>query len=113
LAGAGMVTGFSRLVTSRRLSALPSTSRRNATPAAPFVAICGVVLLALVFLTWQQTAIYHNIVTLYTATLAKNPGCWMAHYNLATAQNDQGKTDEPIPLYRQVIDLRPSYAEAH
>src|SRR5262245_30613115 len=113
LAGAGIVTGCSRLVTSRRLSALPSTSRRKATPAAPFVAICGVVLLALVFLTWQQTAIYHNLVTLYTATLAKNPGCWMAHYNLGIALNDQGDTDGATAHYRQAIELRPSYAEAH
>jgi len=113
LAGAGVVTGCSRLAASRRLSALPSTSRRTATPAAPFVGICGVLLLALVFLTWQQTAVYHNLVTLYTATLAKNPGCWMAHYNLGIALKDRGDIDTAIAHYRQAIELRPSYAEAH
>jgi tetratricopeptide (TPR) repeat protein len=113
LAGAGIVTGCSRLAVSRRLSALPSTSRCSAPPTAPFVGICGVLLLALVFLTWRQTAVYHNLVTLYTATLAKNPSCWMAHYNLGIALNDLGNTDGAIAHYRQAIELRPSYAEAH
>ena len=76
-------------------------------------AICGVLLLLLAVLTWRQTAVYHNLVTLYKATLTKNPGCWMAHYNLGIALNDQGDTDGAIAHYRQAIELRPSYAEAH
>ena len=57
LAGAGIVTGCSRLAASRRLSALPSTSRQRsrsgeadrAVVTTPLVGICGVVLLSLVF----------------------------------------------------------------
>jgi protein O-mannosyl-transferase len=119
LAGAGIVTGCSRFAASRRLSALPSTSRHpprrasSALATTPLVGICGVLLLLLVFLTWRQTAVYHNLVTLYTATLAKNPGCWMAHYNLGIALNDQGDTNGAIAHYRQAIELRPSYGEAH
>ena len=113
LAGAGIVTGCNRLAASRRLSALPSTWWRSATCMTPFAGICGVVLLALVFLTWRQTAVYHNVVTLYTATLTKNPGCWMAHYNLGITLNDQGDADRAIAHYRQAVELRPSYAEAH
>jgi tetratricopeptide (TPR) repeat protein len=113
LAGAGIVAGCNRLAASRRLSALPSTARRIVTPTTPFVGICGVLLLALVFLTWRQTAVYHNLVTLYTATLTKNPGCWMAHYNLGIALNEQGDADSAIAHYRRAVELRPSYAEAH
>ena len=102
LAGAGIVTGCNRLVAPRRL--MPST---------PLVAICAVVFLSLIFLTWRQTAIYHNLVTLYTATLTKNPGCWMAHYNLGIVLNGQGDADKAIVHYRQAVELRPSYAEAH
>ena len=76
-------------------------------------AICGALLLSLVFLTWRQTAIYRDLVTLYTSILTKNPGCWMAHYNLGIALNDRGKADEAIAHYQQAIQLRPSYAEAH
>ena len=119
LAGAGIVTGCSRFAASRRLSALPSTSRHpprrasSALATTPLVGICGVLLLVLVFLTWRQTAVYHNLVTLYTATLTKNPGCWMAHYNLGIALNDQGDTNGAIAHYRQAVELRPSYGEAH
>src|SRR5438034_3640116 len=77
------------------------------------VALCGMLLLLLGFLTCRQTAIYHDLVTLYTATLAKNPGCWMAHYNLGIVLRDQGETDQAIAHYRQAVALRPNYAEAH
>ena len=75
LAGAGIVTGCSRLPATRRLSALPSTSRHGAVVTTPLVAICGLLLVSLGFLTWRQTAVYHILVTLYTGTLTKNPGC--------------------------------------
>jgi tetratricopeptide (TPR) repeat protein len=113
LAGAGIVTGCSRLAASRWLSGLPSILRHGAVVRTPLVGICGVLLLSLVFLTWRQTALYHNLVALYTGILAKNPGCWMAHYNLGIALSNQGKTDEAIVHYREAIELRPSYAEAH
>jgi protein O-mannosyl-transferase len=76
-------------------------------------AVIGLILVVLGVLTWQQTAIYHNVVTLYQATLANNPGCWMAHYNLGIALQGQGETDEAINHYRQAIALRPNYLEAH
>ncbi|MGB9476140.1 MAG: tetratricopeptide repeat protein [Candidatus Udaeobacter sp.] len=76
-------------------------------------ATAGIFLLLLLFLTWRQTATYHDLVSLYTATLRKNPGCWMAHYNLGIALNERGKTDEAIAHYQEAIKLRPSYAEAH
>ncbi len=75
--------------------------------------LCTVVLLLLGILTWQQTAVYHDLITLYTTTLALNPGCWMAHYNLGIALRDRGETDQAITHYRQAIALRPGYAEAH
>jgi tetratricopeptide (TPR) repeat protein len=123
LAGAGIVTGCARLTASKCLSGLPSTSR----PLSPkafgvagsvmvtraLVGTCGVLLLLLAVLTWKQTASYHNLVTLYTATLTRNPGCWMAHYNLGIALNEKGDTDGAIAHYRQALELRPSYAEAH
>jgi tetratricopeptide (TPR) repeat protein len=74
---------------------------------------CSILLLSLGFLTWQQGAVYHDVITLYTRTLTKNPACWMAHYNLGIALQDHGETDQAITHYRQAIELRPGYAEAH
>jgi tetratricopeptide (TPR) repeat protein len=121
LAGAGIVTAVGRFGELRKLSRADTDplqfSGDNVAPISweSFLlpAISGVFLLALGVLTWQQTAVYHGLVTLYTATLAKNPSCWMAHYNLGIVLRDQGKTDQAITHYRQAIALRPSYAEAH
>jgi len=74
---------------------------------------CSILLLSLGFLTWQQSAVYHDLITFYTRTLAKNPACWMAHYNLGIALQDHGETDQAITHYRQAMELRPGYAEAH
>ena len=75
--------------------------------------LCGILLVSLGFLTWRQTAEYHNLFALYTATLQKNPGCWMAHYNLGIVLSEQGEADQAIDHYRQAVALRPDYAEAH
>jgi protein O-mannosyl-transferase len=74
---------------------------------------CSILLLSLGFLTRQQGAVYHDLITFYTKTLTKNPACWMAHYNLGVALQDHGETDQAITHYRQAIELRPGYAEAH
>jgi len=119
LAGAAITQGARRLVALLRGPSLLPARQRNAVARTTewqsflLAAIGGALLLVLGVLTWRQTAIYHNVFTLYTSTLTKNPGCWMAHYNLGIALSDRGKTDEAIAHYRQAIELRPNYAEAH
>jgi protein O-mannosyl-transferase len=121
LAGAGIVTAVRRFgKTSGQLASDTDAlqfSRKSIAAvgwqALLLRAISGALLLLLVLLTWRQTGVYHNLVTLYTETLTKNPGCWMAHYNLGIALSDQGDTDGAIAHYRQAVELRPSYAEAH
>jgi protein O-mannosyl-transferase len=122
LAGAAITTGCTGLTIAAlprpsaptaSLSSNPATRRHSAVATASLLGLYGVLLLLLFFLTWRQTAVYHDLVTLYTVILKKNPGCWMAHYNLGIALNDRGKTDEAIDHYQQAIALRPSYAEAH
>jgi tetratricopeptide (TPR) repeat protein len=122
LAGAAITTGCTRLAVAaslRRgaptasLSSNPATRRHSAVARTSLLGLYGVLLLLLVFSTWRQTGVYHDLVSLYTATLVKNPGCWMAHYNLGIALNDRGKTDEAMAHYQRAIELRPSYAEAH
>jgi protein O-mannosyl-transferase len=122
LAGTAITMGCPRLAAAaslRRgppttcLSGKAATRRHSAAAATPLRGLCGALLLLLGFLTWRQTAEYRDLVTLYTATLEKNPACWMAHYNLGIALSDQGNTDEAIVHYQQAIGLRPIYAEAH
>jgi tetratricopeptide (TPR) repeat protein len=79
----------------------------------PGTCLGGALLILLAFLTWQQTSEYRDLIALYTATLRKNPGCWMAHYNLGIVLTDQGDIDQAIDHYRHAVALRPAYAEAH
>src|SRR5438046_1425828 len=71
------------------------------------------ILLILGALTFQQSAKYHDLITLYQATLAKNPKCWMAEYNLGLALKNQGQLDQAIAHYRRAIDIWPDYVDAH
>ena len=79
--------------------------------AAMAVAVVAVSTLA--FLTWRQSGLYRDEITLYQATLEKNPDCWMAHINLGKAFSDKGRPDEEIKHYEQALRLKPDYSEAH
>ncbi|MFL6583461.1 MAG: tetratricopeptide repeat protein [Chthoniobacterales bacterium] len=67
----------------------------------------------LVFLTSEQTRIYRNVETLWRSTLARNPECWMAHYELGRELRDRGQLDAAIAEYEQGLAIWPDYADAH
>jgi protein O-mannosyl-transferase len=121
LAGAGIATRLGRFCEApadfvSHPDAVPRSGGTIASPRWRLVlsgGLCGILLVSLGFLTWRQTAEYHNLFALYTATLQKNPGCWMAHYNLGIVLSEQGEADQAIDHYRQAVALRPDYAEAH
>ena len=95
---------------------VPRSRNTIATPRRRLVlsaGVCGILLLSLGSLTWRQSAEYHDLFSLYTATLQKNPGCWMAHYNLGIVLSEQGEADQAVDHYRRAVALRPDYAEAH
>src|SRR5438067_6598374 len=98
LAGAGIVTAMEKIAIGR----LPIQT----------AATLGI-LLILGAQTFQQSAKYHDLITLYQATLAKNPKCWMAEYNLGLALKNQGQLDQAIAHYRRAIDIWPDYVDAH
>ena len=121
LAGAGIATLLGRFCETpadfvSHPDAVPRSGSTIASPRWRLVlsgGLCGILLVSLGFLTWRQTAEYHNLFALYTATLQKNPGCWMAHYNLGIVLSEQGEADQAIDHYRRAVALRPDYAEAH
>jgi protein O-mannosyl-transferase len=75
--------------------------------------ICGVVLLALGFRTWQQCGTYANLETLWRAVIAENPGSWMAQNNLGIALVQRAQIDEAFEHYDKAIELNPAYGEAY
>ena len=98
LAGAGIVTAVEKIGVHRLAIQAASTL---------------VILSILGALSFHQSAKYHDVITLYQATLAQNPGCWMAEYNLGLALKNQGQLDQAIAHYRRAINIWPDYVEAH
>ena len=72
-----------------------------------------VIPLALAVLTWRQARVYHNLDTLWSDTIAKNPNAWLAHNNLGNVLLERGQTDSAIALYQNAVRLKPDYYEAH
>jgi tetratricopeptide (TPR) repeat protein len=64
-------------------------------------------------LTWQQSGLYRDEITLYGDTLQKNPNCWLAHNNLGYKLSITGRPQEAIEHYMQALVLKPDYSEAH
>ncbi len=74
----------------------------------------GTALLAVLFaLTWRQSGLYRDDVTLYTDTLAKNPACWMARNNLGLHLMDAGDAPAAIGQLKEAVRLKPDNAESH
>ena len=65
-------------------------------------------------LTWGHCGMFRDDETLYRATLARNPGCWMAHNNLGMMLAPiPGRQAEAISECEAALRLKPDLAEAH
>jgi tetratricopeptide (TPR) repeat protein len=75
--------------------------------------VCMAVLFVFGVLVWQQGNIYRDAETLYRDTISKNPGAWMAHYNLAMLLTSQGRPEEVTAHLLEVLRLQPEDADTH
>jgi tetratricopeptide (TPR) repeat protein len=92
-------------------SAWLRSARGEIRPLAIIVAVAAIG--ALIFLTLRQNALYHDAMTLYQATLDKNPDCVMAQFNYANALSKTNRPQDAIGHYKQAIRLKPDFAMAH
>ena len=99
------------IVPSAAFIANPKTSERLGRMFC--LCLSGCLLLVLGVLTWRQSQIYTNQEILWRDTLAKNPACWMAEYNLGETLLHQGSMDEAVAHFRTAVKIKPDYAEAH
>ncbi|MBT8407343.1 MAG: tetratricopeptide repeat protein, partial [Deltaproteobacteria bacterium] len=85
-------------------------------PEGPRRITRGLGLIVLVLLgvqTWHQGYVYGDMETLWTDTLQKNPLSWMAHNNFGILLKKQGKLEEAIEHYSEVLRIKPDHAKAH
>src|SRR3989440_1118777 len=73
-------------------------------------AVC--IVAALAVFTWRQSTMYADIEALWRTTIARNPGCWMAHNNLGIVLSQKGEIDEAIAHYRETLEMSPDFADA-
>ena len=76
-------------------------------PSAAAVVVLGVLGL----LTWRQAGHYVDNVTLYRATLERNPGSWVAHHNLATELAARGEQEAALAHARRAHQAKPDSPE--
>lgn len=75
--------------------------------------VCLAVLGTLATLTWRQSGMYRDAMTLYQTTIDRNPVSWMPRNNLSKLLIDRGRTREAIEHSEEALRLKPSSAEAH
>lgn len=69
------------------------------------------VLMILGGLTWRQSGMYRDVITLYETTLERNPSSWVAHLNLGTALDEAGRPEEALPHLQRALELKPESPE--
>ncbi|HEY1847569.1 MAG TPA: tetratricopeptide repeat protein [Opitutaceae bacterium] len=87
----------------RRLPA----SGRSAAAVAAFTGVAG-----LGVLTARQSRIYASAESLWQATLALNPGCWMACENLGGVYLGEGRVEDASRQFRAALDINPRDVDA-
>ncbi len=77
------------------------------------LAIAAAVVAVLGVLTWRQCRDYRDPETLFRATVAKNPHCWMALDQLGVAAYNRGRIDEAIAYYERALRVGKDLYETH
>jgi tetratricopeptide (TPR) repeat protein len=62
--------------------------------------------------SWVREQSYQNLETLWRDTIQKNPDAWLAHNNLGTVLQDQGRLDDALGHYLRAVELKNDYALA-
>ncbi len=89
---------------------------RSSGPAGLRVASAAValtLLAALIGLGWRQAPAYRDAEALWRDTLAKNPGAWIAHNNLAVILRERGEVDAAVRHIETSIRLNPALPDPH
>ncbi|HEV3444391.1 MAG TPA: tetratricopeptide repeat protein [Gemmataceae bacterium] len=80
--------------------------RPVACAAIAVLVVCGV-------LAWIQLSYWHDSIALWKHSLEVTGPAIDAHYGLATAYRDAGRTEEAIQEFRKLLDLKPEDEPSH
>ena len=77
--------------------------------AAPRALVLG----ALGLLSFFRAFAFHDSLSLWNDTIAKNPDSWMVRYNVGASLAGLGRWNEAEPWFRSALALRPGDAGVH
>ena len=80
--------------------------------ARAWFAAAACVLLALAVMSWRQTLVWRDSMTLWRHVLAVRPDTPQAHYSLGTHLSEEGKYAEAAEHFSAALRLRSDYSEA-
>lgn len=80
---------------------------------ALFVGAAGLLIAALMTLTWRQCGVWHDSIELWRYTLSIDARSAVARNNLGTALGRSGREGQAVAEFQSAIALDPRYAEAH
>lgn len=89
---------------------------RRVPPSARWLGQClaAAFALSLGALIWSHCEMFHDDQTLYRTTIARNPGCWMAHNNLGVILlNLPDRLDDAVAEFEETLRLKPDHVRAH
>ena len=79
----------------------------------PRLAVAGTIVAACIVLTAIQVSYWRDSVTLYRHAIAVDPDNYLAHFNLASVEEERGERPEAIADLREAVRVRPKFATAH
>lgn len=83
------------------------------TPPIIQVLLAMVVMVPLVILARRQIGYWQNSETLFTHATHVTANNWLAHYNLASDYEQQGRAADALQHYLEAARIKPNYADAH
>jgi tetratricopeptide (TPR) repeat protein len=80
---------------------------------AALASLMGAALGALMILTWVQAGHWRDSVRLFEHVVKASPGNALAHNNLGSAYQDEGRMKEAIAQYHESIRIQPHFLRAY
>ena len=78
---------------------------------AMVIAVAGVAALSV--LTWRRAGVYANSMNLWSDTVAKNPGSWLAHNELGVQFDKLGESERALAAYEKAVRLNDRHPDGH